>query len=280
MLERVTALSRLAPDGSREAVTRLRSYIRAHGEALRTALAEPAPEWPVAAPTPPGDACQGTFGELSATFSMQWGSLANVADVVLNGSSDVQASLQLDGAPLTGEFRGRAGEDGFLPNATLRLIGQRTDGFYVLLDLALPVEVFEPGYHPLHSFESFGLVGLVDPVTGQFANLGLLGDGGIQLDEASLEPGGRVSGRLSAKASYFSCASTIIALVTPPAAGPEEGPEVPGQAAAPEGGDDAATGDVPESSAEPDESTDADEVTDANDAADPDLADVEDETEP
>jgi hypothetical protein len=281
MLERVTVLSRLAPDSSREAVTRLRSYIRAHGDALRSALAEPAPEWPVAAPTPPGDACQGTSGELSATFSMQWGSLANVADVVANGSPDVQASLVLDGEPLTGAFRGRAGEDGFLPNATLRLIGQRTDGFYVLVDLAMPIELFEPGYHPLHSFESFGLVGLVDPVTGQFANLGLLGDGGVQLDEASLEPGGRVSGRLSAKASYFSCASTIIDLVTQSAAGPGEGPGVPADTDAPEAapaeGDGAPT-DEPEDAPEPDESSEADELEDPDESAEPE-ADGAEETD-
>lgn len=272
MLDRVTALSRLAPDSSREAVTRLRSYIRSHGDALRSALAEPAPEWPVAEPAPPGDACEGTFGELSATFSMQWGSLANLADVALNGSPDVQASLVLDGAPLTAAFRGRAGEDGFLPNATLRLLGQREDGFFVLIDLGLPIELFEPGYHPLHSFESFGLVGLVDPVTGQFANLGLLGDGGIELDEASLEPGGTVSGRLSAKASYFSCASTIIDRVTAaggPNGGPEAGAAAPEEVADPPDAAGASTGDEPEGSAEPEESTDP--------ATDPELASAAEE---
>jgi hypothetical protein len=231
----------------------------------------------VAAPTPPGDACQGTFGDLEATFAMEWGSLANIADVVVNGSPDVRASLELDGAPLTGAFRGRAGEDGFLPNATLRLIGQREDGFYVLVDLAMPIELFEPGYHPLHSFESFGLVGLVDPATGQFANLGLLGDGGIQLDEASLEPGGRVSGRLSAKASYFSCASTIIGLITPPPGGPEVGPEVPVEAA-PEGeGGGTSTDDAPADATEPAAS---DEPTASDESADPEVAGGDAETEP
>jgi len=208
----------------------------------------------VSPPQAPGDACQGTFGDLSATFSMQWGSLADISDVVVNGSPDVQASLEVDGGPWVGALRGRAGEDGFLPNATIRLIAQRNDGVHLLLDVAMPIELFEPGYHPLHSFESFGLVGLVDPVSGQFATLGLIGDGGVQLDAASLEPGGTVSGRLTAKASYFVCASTLLAplLPAPPAPG-EVADGSPAGEAAPEvePGDEAGGAEPPTAPTDP-----------------------------
>jgi spore coat protein CotH len=240
LLEQVGALHRLAPDSSREAVTRLESYIEAHGEALRTALAQPAPEWPAAPPAQPGDACQGTFGEFTATFSTRWGTLASIGDVLATGES-VEGSLLLDGAPFSGPFRARAGEDGFLGNAALRLIAPVADGVVLLIELGMPVELFRPGHHPLHSFESFGLVGLADPISGQFGTLGLLGDGSIELDEASLEPGGRVTGRVNAKASYFACASSALAAAAPPSSDegalPDEG----------EGGvvDAAANGDPP-----------------------------------
>jgi hypothetical protein len=214
LLERVRTLHRLAPDSSREAVTRLESYIRAHGEALRAALAEPAPDWPAAPPPQPGDACQGTFGALAASFTMQWGTLADIGDVLTTGSPDVDANLELDGRPFAGPFRARAGEDGFLPDAaTLRFVAPIIDGVVVQFDLSMPIELFQAGYHPLQSFESYGVVRLADPITGQFATLGLLGDGGIELDEATLEPGGTIRGRLTAKASYFVCASTILTLV-------------------------------------------------------------------
>lgn len=251
LLERVEQLSRLAPDASREALTRLRSYIRAHGEELRTALSQPAPDWPVAPPPQPGDACQGTFGDISGTFSTVWGTLADVDDVVATGSTDGDVAVELDGAAFVGDFRGRAGEDGFLPDtATLRFVAPREDGFYLLMDLAFPIEVFEAGYHPLHSFESFGLIGLFEPVSGQFINLGLLGDGGVTLEEASLQPGGRVSGRLSAKASYFVCASTVLAFAPPappaegePGAGAGGGGGPPGEDEA--GGEDGEDGETP-----------------------------------
>jgi CotH protein len=254
LLEQVTALHRLAPDSSRAAVTRLESYIRAHGEALRTALAQPAPDWPAAPPQQPGDACQGTFGALSASFSTEWGTLADIGDVLATGSPDVTASLELDGRPFAGPFRARAGEDGFLPDAaSLRFVAPIIEGVVVQFDLSMPIELFEAGYHPLHSFESYGVVRLADPITGQFATLGLLGDGGIELDEASLEPGGAVRGRLTAQAGYFLCASTILDIVQqqrqqqPP---PGEGGEEPAASEEPAGSEEPASGAAP-SSGEP-----------------------------
>jgi hypothetical protein len=242
LLREVDALHRLAPDGSREAVTRLRSYIRAHGEALRAALALPAPDWPVLAPPAgPVDPCQGTFGAVSGTFSTEWGSLADIGSQLATGSVDTAVDLELDGAPFAGAFRSLAGENGFLGNASVRLVAPREDGLVMLVELGMPVELFEVGHHPLHSFESFGLVGLWSPATN-FINLGLLGDGAVQLDEASLEPGGIVSGSFTAKASYFVCASTVAAALAAPPEAPPAGvggaePEAETDAPVPAGGD-------------------------------------------
>lgn len=215
LLDRVEALSRLAFDGSREHVTRLRSYIRAHGEDLRAALALPAPEWPAQEPSSnQPDPCTGTAGNLSGSFSTRWGSIAvpASADAALafyNLASPAQLNLMLDGSPFQGGFRGLAGEDGGQPGmASLRFGAPANAGWFVVIDLMMPVALFEPGYHPFQAFESFGAVSLYNPDQGYYT-IALIGDGAVQLDAASLEPGHAVSGTVSGIVDYFACASTI-----------------------------------------------------------------------
>jgi hypothetical protein len=77
---------------------------------LRSALAEPAPEWPSAQQQQPGDPCQGSFGELSGSFDTEWGSLNDVADVAFNGSEPLPGSAVVDGSAFSGSFRARAGQ--------------------------------------------------------------------------------------------------------------------------------------------------------------------------
>jgi hypothetical protein len=227
LLADVEALQQLVPEGSRADATRLRSYIRNHGETLRAALALPAPEWVEVPPQDPGDACAGTFGALSGSFSTEWGSIEDTLDVALTGAPGSDLSIVIDGAPLQGGFLSRAGEDGFLPGTgDLRVVMPRPNNWYVVLDLSLPIELFEPGYHPLHSFESYGRFSVFQPDFDAFIPLGLIGDGAVQLDRASLEPGGAVSGSFTGKVSYFGCAGPLLAFVapTPPA---EEAPPPP-----------------------------------------------------
>ena len=174
---------------------------------------------------------------------MQWGTLANIGDVLATGSPDVAASLELDGSPFSGPFRARAGEDGFLPSsATLRFVAPIIDGVVVQFDLSLPIEVFEAGYHPLQSFESYGTVRLADPISGHGRHLGVAG---VELDEASLEPGGTIRGRLAAKASYFLCASRILALIEQQRTQPDPGATVEPEANEEPAGDDVPPPDAP-----------------------------------
>lgn len=217
LLEQVDRLSQLAPGADREGVARVRSYIRNHGEMLRSALAEPAPDWPSPPPPQPGDPCQGSFGELSGSFDTEWGSLNDLADVAFNGSEPLPGSAVVDGSAFAGSFRARAGQDGFNPGtASLRLAAPQGDGFYLVIDLSMPIELFQPGYHPLHSFESYGQLSLYQPDFNAFLFLGLIGDGGVQLEQSSLEPGGKVVGSFTGKASYYVCASTYKGFFLPP----------------------------------------------------------------
>jgi len=220
------ALQRLVPEGSHDDTTRLRSYIRDHGEALRAALALPAPDWVPVPPPEPGDACLGSFGALSGAFTSEWGSISDTLDVALNGAPGAELSVVIDGAPVQGGFRSRAGEDGFRPGtANLRVAMPQPNNWYVIVDLSLPLEVFEAGYHPLHSFESYGQFSVFQPDFNAFITLGLIGDGGIELERASLQPGGAISGRFTGKVSYFGCAGPLLSFVLPTA--PPEAPPPP-----------------------------------------------------
>ena len=150
--------------------------------------------------------------------------LLAVLAATTTGGADL--SIVIDGAPLQGSFLSRAGQDGFRPGtASLRVAMPRPNNWYVIVDLSLPVEVFEPGYHPLHSFESYGQFSVFQSDFDAFIPLGLIGDGGVQLDRASLEPGGAVSGSFTGKVSYFGCANPLLDIVAPPP--PETAPPPP-----------------------------------------------------
>jgi CotH kinase protein len=235
LLERVDELSRLAPNVSRPELARLQSYIRGHGETLRAALQLPSQDWPVAPPpAPPIDNCVGSAGTLSGTFSTRWGAIDDLADLAADESSQFETSIEIDGALFPGRFHGRAGED--TPNiATLRMLAPRDDGWYVLVELNMPLELFVPGYHPFHSFESVGDFGISQPTFDRFFDgpfrFGRIGDGAVQLDEASLQPGGIVSGRFDGIIDYYLCVSTYVSffpspavLNQPPVAPPAEEP--------------------------------------------------------
>lgn len=213
LLERLDGLSRLVPSASRAHLTQLRSYLQNHGQVLRAGLLLPAPDWPAPPPPQPRDACYGSAGAFSGTFTTDWGDISNLAALGRNGSPLFDVSIEIDGALFPGSFRGRAGESA--PGiATLRMLAPRADGWYISVALNMPLELFEPGYHPFHSFESVGDFGVFHPILGPlFGGLtpfGRIGDGGVQLDQASLQPGGTVSGRFDGIVNYYLCADTMV----------------------------------------------------------------------
>jgi len=221
LLARVDDSARLTRDASRADLERLRSYIRSHGDELRAALQLPAPDWPEPAlAQQPNDECFGTAGSFSGTFVTQWGNIDDFNELSAEPSSQFDTAIEIDGAPFSGRFQGRAGESA--PDiATLRMLAPHTDGLYVLVELNMPVELFTPGYHPFHSFESVGDLGVFHPMFGPF-RFARIGDGAVQLDAASLQPGGLVSGRFDGIINYYVCVETVAQFFRPP---PE--PEIP-----------------------------------------------------
>jgi hypothetical protein len=230
-------------------LTRLRNYVRNHGDAVRAALQLPAPEWPDPVPAQPGDACLGSAGALSGSFTTQWGNIDDVLALSTNGSPDFDVSIEIDGAPFSGAFRGRAGETAFTPGAaTLRMVAPRPDGFYVMVELNLPLELFEPGYHPLHSFESYGDFGMFHPAFGGPFRFGRIGDGGVQLDRVSMEPGGTVRGSFTGIINYYLCTETLTGFFPPLPAPvpPSEAQPVVDETGAPEDPEDTENTEDPE----------------------------------
>jgi spore coat protein H len=229
LLARVDASTLLTRDASRADLARLRSHIRTHGDALRAALLLPASDWPEPTPQEPGDACLGSAGALSGTFTTQWGNIDDFNAVATEGTSQFTTSVEIDGALFPGTFQGRAGESA--PDiATLRMLAPRPDGLYVLIELNMPIELFTPGYHPFHSFESSGNFGVFHPEFGPF-RFAPIGDGAVTLDQASLEPGAVVSGRFDGIINYYVCMATVAQFFTPP-------PELQPPAGESSGGDD------------------------------------------
>jgi hypothetical protein len=214
LLARVDQSTLLTRNASRADLARLRSHLRTHGDALRAALLLPASDWPEPPPPQPGDACLGSAGAFSGTFVTRWGNIDDFNAIATEGTSQFATSIEIDGALFPGTFQGRAGE-GAPDIATLRMLAPRPDGLYVLVELNMPLELFTPGYHPFHSFESVGDFGVFHPQFGPF-RFARIGDGAVTLDEASLEPGAVVSGRFDGIINYYVCVETVAQFFTPP----------------------------------------------------------------
>jgi spore coat protein H len=213
LLGRVEASSRLAPNPSRPELTRLRSHIRNHAELLREALLRPAPDAPPPEPRLFDDACAGKAGALAGSFVTQWGKVDDLDKLAADGSSRFDVSLEIDGAPPRDSYRGRAGEG--KPNrAKIRMLGARGDGWSVLVDLGMPQELFEPGHHPFHGWESSGEVRLYHPRFSEPFDapffVGFIGDGAVQLDEVNLAPGGTVSGSFHGIVNRYTCTESLV----------------------------------------------------------------------
>ena len=79
--------------------------------------------------------------------------------------------------------------------AQIRYMSPQSDGTIVILGLSIPLSLFSIGEHPMHGFETNGILVRVDPRNpSDVVFLGVIGDGIIRLDEASTEEGGAVSG--------------------------------------------------------------------------------------
>lgn len=92
-----------------------------------------------------------------------------------------------------------AGEDSslteqFMSVGKISFSKNMDDGDVFWITLVMPLDVFKPGEHPLHAFDTFGVYG-----SNNLGFLGFIGDGMINLEEASLTNGSNLKGTLSGK---------------------------------------------------------------------------------
>ncbi|HET9956173.1 MAG TPA: CotH kinase family protein, partial [Polyangiaceae bacterium] len=206
LLARIDALAALTGSGDAQALEELREYVRTRGESLRAALAEPAPEVPRFAPfepTPLADSCAGQLTELSGSFSVRYGDNPYAA---VPGEGQLRITSYVDGQPYTGEFFGAFGPNPILTDHTSLLVAtDLPSGMRIGYSLLLPNELYVPGVHPMHAWETLGIAVVIGPGTLNLTDFGYIGDGQITLDRVSHEVGGTVSGSFSGKLYPFGC---------------------------------------------------------------------------
>lgn len=108
-------------------------------------------------------------------------------------------SITLTAEPGTFKSNLWAGEDSSLTEQ-FRTVGKISfsknmdDGDVFWITLVMPLSVFKIGEHPLHAFDTFGVYG-----SNNLGFLGFIGDGEINLEQASLTNGSTLKGTLSGK---------------------------------------------------------------------------------
>jgi hypothetical protein len=198
LLAEVDQIEALAPDAAPLALAAQRSHIETHGDLLRAALAEPARDWQDAGGLF-ASPCLGQSGAVRGEFSTSFGSLEMPAPGPV-------LELSLDGAPVELTWLGRAGLDPATgsPDPRVRYLGPLADGRFVVVDFIVPATTFSSGARPFHGLETFGSVVVVGSDGPRL--VGVIGDGAINLRQASSDAGAPVSGDLEGVLLQFGCA--------------------------------------------------------------------------
>ena len=156
------------------------------------------PPPPAAGPVNP---CAGGLSEIQGSFDTTWGTLE--APAPEGGTFSVEATI--DGQPLDTVWIGGAGTDGNVGDGLprVRLFTQLADERILVLDLQMSARTFAPGRVPFHGIETVGFISAAG--AGAVLPGGFVGDGAIELDAASMDPGAPVSGRFSGRLLQFGC---------------------------------------------------------------------------
>jgi hypothetical protein len=198
LLAEVDQIEALAPDAAPLALAAQRSHIETHGDLLRAALAEPARDWQDAGGLF-ASPCLGQSGVVRGEFSTSFGSLEMPAPGPV-------LELSLDGTPVELTWLGRAGLDPATgsPDPRVRYLGPLADGRFLAVDFIVPATAFSSGMRPFHGLETFGSVVVVGADGPRL--VGVIGDGAINLQQASSDADAPVSGDLAGVVLQFGCA--------------------------------------------------------------------------
>ena len=184
----------LAPHAAEDVVEQLRTFVRGRRQAIEEELALGHPVWDF--PLKPDERCFNTNPELHFSFSTTWGTLG-VGNPF--GKGEASLSIILDGEEQT--FRAQTAvavrSPQFFDRPSVSVFGLREDGSMVLVTVVFEEFAFEPGSPEFHGFSTFGAV--VEIINGQAPSVGgVLSEGTITLEAASMEDGAPVTGEVTA----------------------------------------------------------------------------------
>ncbi|HET9954568.1 MAG TPA: CotH kinase family protein [Polyangiaceae bacterium] len=190
LLSRLYELQDISTDAWPGAVENLREYISTYSDRLRAELAEPAPEWKLGG-IDLRDECAGQLGEASASFQFPFTSGELSPDPSVGA---VQATLKIGDKSIEAFWFGGVGRnpEGSDRQVGMQLFGAMPDGRIAILALSMPPQGFAPGTQPFYNFETVGYVVIGQGEEFKFA--GLVTEGSIEFDEASMEAGADVAG--------------------------------------------------------------------------------------
>ena len=180
-------------DADETALENARLYVRRRRQTLEAELALGEPVWDF--PLNPEAICFNTEPELHATFSTTFGTSAAFIPF---GQGESELSIIIDGEEqkftVQAATAGRSAQFGGRPS--VNIFGLRADGSMVIVALVFEESEFTAGSPEFHGFSTFGAVTAL--VNGNLQILGVLSEGSIFLEAASMEEGAPVTGEVTA----------------------------------------------------------------------------------
>ena len=176
--------------GLKEKTDEVRQFVLGRRQLITTELANGPPAWNEPLPDPP---CLEVIGEVSATFSTEWGTAA--ADPFTTGTGTMQviangASMQL------GPIGVSSGPDGSY--CMLNIVSQLPDSTYAILLVRVLLSNFNSGQTLASDWEIvFGELVQANPITNTVSLIGTFGIGSISFSSAGTQPGASIAGMLS-----------------------------------------------------------------------------------
>jgi hypothetical protein len=199
---RLAQLAELSTDAWPGAVEQQREYITTYSDRLQSELALPAPEWVLGGIDRVGG-CAGDIATVSGEFRTTWLDGPVMADPE---SGQLQLSLSIAGQTFTAPGVSRAGRDPAAadPSASVQLIGALADGRVLFFQIQLAPGAFAVGTQPFYNFENVGFAGVIN-ADQTFQFLGLLGEGSVELESATMADGAPVAGTFNAQIYQTNC---------------------------------------------------------------------------
>jgi len=174
---------------------KMRGFIRGRRTMLEAELVGDGPDWKVPPRDPP--VCSDTSTPISATFKTTWGT---IADALPGAGNTLQ--VQVAGQDVAFDVVvARAGmfsqpNKGVPSQPAVRIVGGLADGRVVVAQINFGPAPFAVGTTRLHGTETAGFVAVGTPP--DVKGIGLIGDGKIVLDQASMVEGEPVIGHFEA----------------------------------------------------------------------------------